>query len=84
MGVAQIGLHGQAHVGPVAELGFVENLPETLQHDVFEIVLFHVQGDEGLFFPSATQDGTQTFANGLDAALGIQRIDLGIQRGQFQ
>ena len=74
--VLQIGLDGDADVGPVAELWLGEDLAEDAQGRVFEGELLHVEIHERPVFPGQRQDRTQATADDLRCSFRVDWVEL--------
>ncbi len=83
-GTLEIGLHHDAEMGPVDELGIEGNALQQAEIDLVEAPLLEVEIDEGARFLCAAHEGNDPLKQTLDAAVGIGFVELMIHRGEFQ
>ena len=84
LGLGVIGLHDDADVGPVAELGLREDPAEELVGQRPIGVLLHVDVDIGAPLAGRAEDRPEPAGDALDRRLGVDRVEMGRQARQLE
>ena len=82
-GIAQVGLHDDAGVRPIAKFAFGEERFEKFERGVFVRVTLHVEIHERAKLARASQNRAQLRREMRDRVGRIGRIHLRIERGNF-
>lgn len=83
-GLAEVGLKGDAAIGPGAELRLHEDLAEGVERYLLCVEVLHVEGDGRPHLPRPAQHRPQALLHPRRARLGGNGVQLGVEGGELE